>query len=474
MTLGRPAARPDTRTIRRPAARLGVGVVLALSVAACGTGGGGGEGAARTPAPSSTGAAAATGCVKKEQGTGCLPLAPESRRVDRGTPVFSRPVEITNPLFPIAQVTQSLQLGTVDGKPFRAEVTLLPGTKTITWNGRRVPTRIHQYIAYSGGRILEVALDWYAQADDGSVWYFGEDVFNYEDGVVADTHGTWLAGKDGPPGMIMPADPSPGQVYRPENIPDLVFEQVTVKATGQRVPGPRGMVDGALVISELHMDGTTEDKTFAPGYGEFAAGGGGDLEAVALAVPVDAVPGTAPPELADLATGARASFDAAGAGRWAAVGSRVDAMAAAWKRVRGNQVPELLAGQMNGTLDALGRAVEARDPARARQTALRAEQAALDLLLRHRPPAEVDLDRLDLWARQLQVDAATADRGAVAGDAATLQILWDRAGHTIPPAAAGPVRAALASLRQVAEKDPKAAAARVPGLRAALTAATGP
>jgi hypothetical protein len=95
-----------------------------------------------------------------------------------------------------------------------------------------VPNRIHQYVAYSGGRILEVALDWYAQADDGSVWYFGEDVFNYEDGVVADTHGTWLAGRDGPPGMIMPANPAGDQVYRPENIPGLVFEEVTVKSTG--------------------------------------------------------------------------------------------------------------------------------------------------------------------------------------------------------------------------------------------------
>jgi hypothetical protein len=96
-------------------------------------------------------------------------------------------------------VTQSLQLGTVDGKPSRAEITLRPGTKTITWNGRQVPTRIHQYVAFSGGRILEVALDWYAQADHGSVWYFGEDFYKYEDGMVADTHGTWLAGRDGPP-----------------------------------------------------------------------------------------------------------------------------------------------------------------------------------------------------------------------------------------------------------------------------------
>ena len=52
----------------------------------------------------------------------------------------------------------------------------------------------------------------YAQADDGSVWYLGEDVFNYEDGAIADTAGTWFAGIDGPAAMIMPADPKVGDV----------------------------------------------------------------------------------------------------------------------------------------------------------------------------------------------------------------------------------------------------------------------
>ena len=37
----------------------------------------------------------------------------------------------------------------------------------------------------------------------------------------------------------------------------------------------------ALVGSELHADGSREDKTFAPGYGEFFTGGGGDIEAMA-------------------------------------------------------------------------------------------------------------------------------------------------------------------------------------------------
>ena len=266
MTARPTASRLATGTTRRRAVgRLGVGLVLTLVVAACGSAGGSGgrTNQTQTPAPSPGRCRGHRLC---EEGAGVRVPLPGARQPAGGSGDAGvlQPQAITNPLFPIAQVTQSLQLGTVDGEPFRAEVTLLPGTRTITWNGRQVPTRIHQYVAYSGGRILEVALDWYAQADDGSVWYFGEDVFNYQDGVVADTHGTWLAGKDGPPGMIMPANPSPGQVYRPENIPDLVFEQVTVKAAGRRVPGPRGTVDGAMVITELHMDGRTEDKTFAP------------------------------------------------------------------------------------------------------------------------------------------------------------------------------------------------------------------
>jgi hypothetical protein len=456
---------------RRVVGRLGIGLALALVAAACGAGGGSSSGGSADPPTSAAGMPASPACVRNEQDTGCLPLAPEDRRVDLAAPAFSRPTEITNPLFPIAAVTQSLQLGTVDGEPFRAEVTLMPGTKAITWNGRQVPTRIHQYVAYSNGRILEVALDWYAQADDGSVWYFGEDVFNYEDGVVADTHGTWLAGKDGPPGMIMPADPGVGDVYRPENIPRLVFEQVTVQSTGQRVAGPSGPVDGAVVVGELHLDGATEDKTFAPGYGEFSAGGGGDRETVALAVPVDAAAGAPPAEPGVLRDGAAATFAAAGAGRWAAASARVDAAAAAWDRARGG-VPALLAKQLTAALDGLAGAVDARDQRRARQAALRVEQAALDLQLRHRPPAAVDLDRLDLWARQLLVDSAARDQGAVAGDVATLQVIWDRSGHAADPAAARRVTAGLRALRGAADDEDLAkAAAAVPALRDAVSRA---
>ena len=61
--------------------------------------------------------------------------------------------------------------GRVDGKPFHTETTLLPQTRMIEWSpGQTVRARVSQYFAYVAGRVEEVALDYYAQADDGSVW----------------------------------------------------------------------------------------------------------------------------------------------------------------------------------------------------------------------------------------------------------------------------------------------------------------
>ena len=161
--------------------------------------------------------------------------------MDTEAPVFSNPTDITNPLFPISDLAQVIQLGTEAGDTLRVEITLLPETRMIEIDGNQVEAVVSQYVAYGGGRIVEVALDFYAQADDGSVWYLGEEVDNYDDGEIADNEGTWLAGSDGPPGMIMPADPQVGDVFHPENIPDLVYETVTVLEADQTVDGPRGL-----------------------------------------------------------------------------------------------------------------------------------------------------------------------------------------------------------------------------------------
>jgi hypothetical protein len=399
---------------------------------------------------SAHGQAGDASCVPHERDGSCLPVAPASERVDLATPSFSNPTSITNPLFPIGDIASVVMLGQIDGKPFRTEVTLLPETKVIDWNGQPVETLVFQYVAFIDGHLHEVALDWYAQADDGSVWYFGEDVVNYVDGVAENTDGTWIAGDGRPPGMIMPARPRVGAVYRPENIPGLVFEEVTVAATEVTVDGPRGSVSGAIVVRELHQDGSTEEKTFAPGYGEFLAGGGGELEAVALAVPTDQRSGSPPADLEALMTGAAEVAAAAEAGCWDDAAAAVDSMVAVWEAYQAADLPPRLASRMADVLAALAAAVEANDPASARLSAIEAAQTGLDFQLMYRTAVEIDRARLDLHAQRLLVDTAASDLGAVNGDVATLDWIWDRIAHTEDPATAERLEARLANLRSAA------------------------
>lgn len=387
-----------------------------------------------------------------------LDVAPASERVDLASPSFSAPTEISNPLFPVSKQKSVLLLGEVDGKPFRTEVTLLPETRIIEWQGEQVETLVSQYVAFSDGRILEVAYDFYAQDDDGAVWYFGEDVFNFKDGVIADTHGTWIAGKDGPAAMIMPADPKVGDVYRPENIPGFVFEEVTVKAVDQTLEGPLGPVEGGLAIEELHMDNTTEDKTFAPGYGEFLTAGGGDVEALALAVPTDALSGSTPAGLVTLESGAAEVFDAAQAGDWQAAQATVRRMTTAWKAA-GAQAPKRLGPQLSDALEKLAAEVKGRQAPQARQAAIDVARWSLDLQLRHRPVVEIDLARFDLWLAQVQVDAAAGDAAAVNGDFFTLDYIRDRIQHTLDEADRTRLNAELEELNSAVADEELAAAA---------------
>jgi hypothetical protein len=356
-----------------------------------------------------------------------LPLAEPSERVDLAAPTFSNPTEITNPLFPISELPSAILSGRVDGKDFKTETTLLPQPRILAGpNGRQVATLVSQYVAYLDGRIEEVALDHYAQADDGSVWYFGEDVFNYEDGSIADTEGTWLAGEDGPPAMIMPAEPHVGDVYRSENIPGLVFEEVRISAVDRTVAGPHGPVRGAVIASELHSDGLREDKTFAPGYGEFFTGSGGDVEAMSLAVPADALPGPVPAELARLSAGADDVFEAAGAEDWRASSASVRTMTRAWNAFSAKGAPARLAARTTRALERLGGGVAVRDPVRAQRAAVDVADTSLDLQLRHLPPAAIDRARFGLWVRRLVVDAAAGDEAGARGDLATLEWIRDR------------------------------------------------
>jgi hypothetical protein len=353
-------------------------------------------------------------------------LAPDSRRIDLVMPSFSNPTKVTNPLFPIASL-DAVIVGEVDGEPLKIETTLLSQTKTVQWNGQQVQALQSQFCAYLKGRITEVAVDLYAQADDGAVWYLGEDVVDYEHGVAATTAGTWRVGLDGPAAMIMPAHPRVGDVYRTENIPGVAFEQVTVKQVGVTVNGPSGPIPGAMVGQELHQDETAlEPKTFAPGHGEWFSGGGHDFEANALAVPADALAIPTPAELTTLSSDADHLLDSARSKDWHAASATSKRMIPTWTTLRAGGIPERLGTQMSHALHALAPAVGAHHSRAVEQAALEVADASLDLQLRYRPAVQINLARFQLWARRLLVDAAANNAAAVHGDVTTLAWVRDR------------------------------------------------
>lgn len=434
----------------------GIGLVLSMKV----------EGGSNRTELISVTTQAGTGELLPQPTSGFPPgIAPESARVDMVKPTFSNPTTIDNPLLPITTVDQLIQVGYKDGKPHRTEFTLLPGAKTIKWNGEQTEVRVLQFVAYLDGRILEHALDFLAQADGGAVWYFGEDVFNYQDGVIADYNGTWLAGKDGPPAMIMPASPQVGNVYRVENIPGNVFEEVTVKAINQTIEGPRGLIKGVIFVQQIGLDGKTTIKAFAPGYGEFLA----HTENAAVAVPIDAISGPLPGELKTLLTGANSIFVTKTPENWDAASATLGDMTSAWDAYQtavdlGRLFP-LLDEQMARAINRLTAAVEQRDSAEARQAAFDVAIATLDLQMPYRPRTEIDLARFELWAQRVLVDSAAANPGDVAGDVVALELIWSRVGHTVDASKAKDIDVQLGKLRVAADaKDLTAASAAATAL----------
>jgi len=120
------------------------------------------------------------------------------------------------------------------------------------------------------GALKEDTLDWYAQHRDGTVWYFGEDTKEYEDGRVSSTEGSWTAGVDGAlPGIVMPAQPQVGDRYRQEYYSGHAEDMAEVLSLGGSVVVPAGPYGGAVETRDTTPlePQAVERKYYAPGVG---------------------------------------------------------------------------------------------------------------------------------------------------------------------------------------------------------------
>ena len=403
-------------------------------------------------------------------GLGDLPLAPNSARRDLVAAPFNDPTAVDNPLFPISDLHSAILNGHVDGKVFHTETTLLPFTKIIEWTpGQCVRVLVSQYMAFLDGNLQETAIDLYAQADDGSVWYLGEDVNDYSaNGFIVTTEGTWQAGIDGPFAMIMPSDPQVGDAHRAENIPGNSFEEVHISQIDQTFDGPSGPVSGGIVATEIHQDAAPSDKLFAPGYGEFRSTDGPDVEAMALASPTDSLPGGVPAELTTISDGADRIFASrlATAPQWHHARTIAQSMLDAWVTFSAGDVPPRLVKPTRVALEGLVTQIASRDRSATRSASIDAAYASNDLQLRYRSVTDIDTMRFELWVRRALVDATADSRGGVRSDVVTLEWIRDRIAHTLEPVPRTQIDALVGELgTAVIDSDLAAAADTARALR---------
>jgi hypothetical protein len=173
--------------------------------------------------------------------------------------------DITNPLFPQPVGTTRVFEGEDEGAEIRVEETVLAKTRVI----HGIKVRVVEVNEFEDGELVEHTLDFYAQHEDGSVWYFGELVDNFEDGVLVDHAGQWLAFEgENLPGLFMPADPEVGDVFEQERAPGVAEDISEVIKVGVKVKTPIGTFTGCIQTEDFNpLDGAVENKYYCPGVG---------------------------------------------------------------------------------------------------------------------------------------------------------------------------------------------------------------
>ncbi len=175
---------------------------------------------------------------------------------------------ITNPYLPLTP-GQTLVYQTPDGsETVRFHVTretrVIEGVTCIV---------VHDQ-GFVDGQIHENTFDYFAQDTAGNVWYFGEDVQNFENGQVVNTNGSWRAGVNGAqPGIVMQANPTVGQSYNQENSPGIAEDKGEVVSTTGFLDAPYGSGTNVVQIHEttpLDLK-LNEYKSYVAGIGQMLA-----------------------------------------------------------------------------------------------------------------------------------------------------------------------------------------------------------
>jgi len=151
----------------------------------------------------------------------------------------------------------------------RVELSVLPEKREVMG----VQTTVMRDTVSLDGTVIEDTYDYFAQDKDGNVWYFGEDVSNYENGTLKDKHGSWEAGVDGAvPGIVMFGDVAAhvGETYQQELYAGQAEDKAILLSSTAVLTTPYGTFkDVVMTYDFTPLDPEAQEvKFFAADVGE--------------------------------------------------------------------------------------------------------------------------------------------------------------------------------------------------------------
>ena len=171
---------------------------------------------------------------------------------------------IDNPFFPLAVGQLRVYEGEGDGALIRLEIRVLDETENVGG----VTTRVLEEKESEDDEVIEISRNYFAQAPDGTVCYFGEAVDIYEGGLVASHDGAWRAEGGNRAGIIMPPAPAVGMIFEQEVAPGIAQDMAEVKALGEATTTPAGaFTDTLRTLEWTPLESGTSTKIYARGVG---------------------------------------------------------------------------------------------------------------------------------------------------------------------------------------------------------------
>jgi hypothetical protein len=193
---------------------------------------------------------------------------------------FDKSTEIINPWMPMEPGTMWAYEGTAvddEGNSFarRIEFTITDLTKEI--NG--VQTVVAWIVDYNNEDVIEKEIAFYAQDNDGNVWYLGEHPEEFADGKFVAAP-TWIAGiEEARAGIKMMADPKMGTAKYFQGWGPAVewSDYGDIQKMGQETCVPVDCYKDVMVIAESSLGevGAAQFKYYVAGVGEVRVNWGG-------------------------------------------------------------------------------------------------------------------------------------------------------------------------------------------------------